>query len=103
MTKKSNPRIVEIHLKISKKNPKYCHAIAILFPCSHKLYLGVAKTPKDMKGHFIRTTSIRIWKPIDYELTDKMYCKDCPNDLIWLKDIPTIKEAEADKDGLDYD
>ena len=97
MTKKHPIRIVEIHLKKSRKNPKFCHAIALLFPCSHKEYLGLCKTPGNMGDRdFMRVQNVRIWEPTIYEVMDKVHCILCPSEDYWIRTMPRLPELEMD-------
>lgn len=100
MEKKHPIKIVEIHLKRSNKNPKFCHAIAILFPCNHKVKLGMCKTPGNMGDRkFMRVTSVKIWEPTDYEVLDKVHCTDCPNTDYWVRNLPSM--ADLDSEHID--
>lgn len=97
--KKNRPtRIVELHLHRSKKTPSLCHVVAILFPCNHRKYLGITKTPEGMEGKFKRADNVKIWTPTVYVITDKESCNSCPSDNYWIHDLPRLEELNEIKD-----
>ena len=102
MTKKKTTRIVELHLHRSKKNPRLCYVVAILFPCSHRKKLGICKTPKNMEGNFKRVESVRIWIPSDYSVTDREGCFSCPTTEYWIHDLPKLEELKEIESEVDF-
>lgn len=86
---KAQPRIVEILLKRSKKNPKYAHAVGLLFPCNHTKYLGMTYWPANLlhsKDRILRVQTITIYQPIQFAVMDAEDCFDqsCNPRNFWL-------------------
>lgn len=101
MNKKKSTRIVELHLKRSKKQPNLCHVIAILFPCNHRKYLGITKTPQGMIGEFKRVDTAKVWYPSTYSVTDREGCFTCPEEQFWIHDLPTLGELKEIEEDID--
>jgi hypothetical protein len=101
MTKKKQTRIIELHLNRSKKNPKLCHVVALLFPCNHKKYLGITKTPEGMEGNFRRAESAKVWYPSHYQVTDREGCFACPEESFWIHELPKLEELKEIEEDID--
>lgn len=56
-----------------------------------------------MKDDFMRVQDVKIWIPQEYSVYDKQYCKECPSDLIWIDELPKLKEIENSNNGLEDD
>lgn len=101
-TKPTLTRIIEIELHRSKRNKKLGHAVAILLPCNHKEYLGIAV----MKGteDFIRVQEVDIIKLESYEVGEREPCSVCPPDEFWIDKIDTALSPILDIiDSLDME
>lgn len=100
-TNKQSIRIVEIRLYRSKKNPRFGHAVATLFPCNHKRHLGIARMKGTERSFLVQ--DVTIWTPFNYSVAEKVYCKNCP-DLFELVDLsPTLSEIEDSETGIDFE
>ena len=87
LRKQQTIRIVEIQVHRSKKHKKLGHAVAILFPCSHRKYLGLTLYKGEPETNTYRTQDCRIIRLEDYSVMDKEVCKLCPQDEFWLDDL----------------
>jgi hypothetical protein len=98
------PKIIEIHVHRSKKNPRLGHAVSVLFPCSHRKYLGLTLYKGEVDSIIYRAQDIDIIRLENYSVMDKEICKLCPQDDFWLDDIesPALVDSLADVlDALD--
>lgn len=99
MKKATPPRIVEITLHRSKRNPRLGYAVATLFPCNHHKKLGFAVMPKNCDFDHVRVNNVRIVKVEEYIVTDKEYCYQCPSDLPkWIDSTVVLSPSN---EGLD--
>lgn len=87
LRKQATIRIVEIVVHRSKKHPRLGHAVAVLFPCSHRKYLGLTLYKGDKDTEQYRTQDCRIIKLESYDVMDKEVCKLCPQDEFWLDEL----------------
>jgi len=89
MLKKPPHRIVEIEVHQSNKRKRLAHAVALIFPCNHKKYLGLTLWKETLaKGNnFYRVQDCTIIKLEQFEIMDKEICKLCPQDTYWLNDL----------------
>ena len=78
--KKMQTRIVEINVYRSKRNKKLGHAVAVLFPCNHRKYLGLTLYKGEPDSFKYRTQECKVLKVEDFTVTDKEYCRACPPD-----------------------
>jgi len=105
--KKLTPKIIEIWVHKSKRNPRLGYAVALLFPCNHNKYLGITLYKGDPESRSYRTQDARIIRFEDYEVMDKEACKLCPHndEVMWLDSLPHADlEAMADvAEAIDND
>lgn len=92
--KNIQPRIIEINIHRSRRNPKLGHAVALLFPCSHNKYLGYTLYKGGSDTDHYRASDCKILRIEDYAVSDKEYCKLCPSDDIWLNDLQSDKTLD---------
>lgn len=81
---KKSIKIIEIIVNRSKKHPRIGHAVAILFPCSHRKYLGLTLYKGGIDSRSYRTQDCKIFKVEYYDIMDKETCKLCPQDEFWI-------------------
>lgn len=103
--KHKSPRIVEIRVCRSKKRPRLGHAIAVLFPCSHKKYLGITLYKgEDKRISSYLTAGCNIIKFESYDVMDKEHCKVCPDDTFFLDDLQSeVSTLEDELTAIDND
>lgn len=98
---KKSIRIIEMIVHRSKKHPRIGHAVAILFPCSHRKYLGLTLYKGGIDSNQYRTQDCRIIRLEDFSVMDKEICKLCPQDDFWLDDLPSSSNVESFIDVLE--
>jgi len=94
MLKKPPHRIVEIEVHRSVKRPRLAHAVALLFPCNHKKYLGLTLWKGKDNTNFYRTQDCTIIKLEFVEVMEKEHCKECPHEDSWIDSLPVELEDD---------
>lgn len=99
--KQPTPKVIEINVHRSRKNPRLGHAVALLFPCNHHKYLGLTLYKGEVNSIEYRTQTARVIKFEDFDILDKEHCKLCPQDEYWLDDLVSQPELDDLADVLE--